>query len=289
MSDRSSEEIVEMAQAHIDERGVLVAEQRRIRDLPWRYAFWGVLGTLLLGLLAWPGTPLDQKMFAVGHGICAQINLVELGGRNLPICARNTGIYGSFLITSLYLLALGRSRAAKLPHWSITAMLGLFVIIMGIDGFNSLFVDLFLPHLYTPQNELRTLTGIGMGTSIAVLLFLILNMALRRDPDTDQPIVANWFEFGGALVLNLLILLALYGNITFMYWPIAIISWVGILGVLFCVNLLIAGVFMGYEAAVTHVVQLARPATLAIVLTVFELSMLAGFRYWLESQGLVAI
>ena len=35
--------------------------------------------------------------------------------------------------------------------------------------------DLFLPHLYVPRNDLRTLTGIGTGMALGVALLLILN------------------------------------------------------------------------------------------------------------------
>ena len=268
-------------------RKAQAAEQRTTREFSWRYAFFGLVGGLLLGLLAWPGVPLDRKMYSVVHGVCAQIHNVQVGGVDLPLCARNTGIYSSFLITSLYLLALGRRRAAKLPPWPITIALILFVVIMGVDGLNSMFVDMFLPHLYTPQNWLRTLTGIGMGTAIAVLLLLILNLSLRRDYDSEQRIIGNWIELAGALLINGLAWLAIYGNIEVLYWPVAITAWLGITGVLFCVNLLLTALFMRYEGTVTRVEQLVKPGTIALVVTLIELGALSAGRFWLEAQGLI--
>src|SRR5262245_36494853 len=123
MSQQTSEEILEMARKEIASRKALVAEQRSTHEFSWRYVFFGLLCGLLLGLVAWPGLPLDRKMYSVVHGVCAQIHNVRVGGVDLPLCARNTGIYSSFLITSLYLLALGRRRAAKLPPWTITIAL----------------------------------------------------------------------------------------------------------------------------------------------------------------------
>jgi hypothetical protein len=163
----------------------------------------------------------------------------------------------------------------------------LFIVAMAVDGFNSLFVDMFLPHLYTPQNEIRTLTGIGMGTAIAVLMFLILNISLRRDYDNQQRIINNWLELGGALLINGLVLLAIYGNVGIMYWPIAIIAWLGITGVLYCVNLLLTALFMRYEGTVTRVGQLARPATFGLMFTLIELGALSAMRFWLEAQGMI--
>lgn len=280
-----------MAQQQVAERKVarqvVQVEARNARDLPWRFAFFGLLGALLLGLLAWPGVPVNWKMYAAVHGVCAQIHNVTLAGMQLPICARNTGIYSSFLITSLYLIALGRGRAARIPPWPIAGVLLLFVVIMAIDGFNSLFVDLFWPHLYTPRNELRTLTGLGMGISIAVMIVLMLNLALRRSPDTDQPVIASWVELAGAVLLNLLVMAALYGNVAFMYWPLAIIAWLGIIGVLYCVNVLVVAVLLRYEGSVVRLAELARPATVALLLTVVQLAALGAARFWLEGQGMM--
>jgi uncharacterized membrane protein len=287
MSQQTSEEILEMARKEIAMRKAQASEQRTTREFSWRYAFFGLLGGLLLGLLAWPGVPLDRKMYSVVHGVCAQIHNVQVGGVDLPLCARNTGIYSSFLITSLYLLALGRRRAAKLPPWPITIALILFVVIMGVDGLNSMFVDMFLPHLYTPQNWLRTITGIGMGTSIAVLLLLILNLSLRRDYDSEQRIIGGWSELAGALLINGLAWLAIYGNIEVLYWPVAIAAWLGITGVLFCVNLLLTALFLRYEGTVTRVAQLVKPGTVALVVTCIELGALSAGRFWLEAQGLI--
>ena len=287
MSDRTSDEILELARKEIAARKAQASETRLTRESAWRYGFFGLTGALLLSLVAWPGIPLDRKMYSVVHGVCAQIHNVRVGGLDLPLCARNTGIYSSFLITSLYLLALGRRRAAKLPPWPITIALGLFIAIMAVDGLNSMFVDMFLPHLYTPQNWLRTLTGIGMGTAMAVLLLLILNISLRRDYDDQQRIIGNWLELGGALLINGLVLLAIYGNVEIMYWPIAVAAWLGITGVLYCVNLLLAALFMRYEGMVTRVAQLAKPATFALVFTLIELGALSTMRFWLEAQGLI--
>jgi predicted membrane protein DUF2085 len=287
MSQRTSDEILEMARQEIATRKVQASAERKAHESPWRYAFAGLVGALLLGLIAWPGVPLDRKMYSVVHGVCAQIHNVQIGGLDLPLCARNTGIYSSFLITSLYLLALGRHRAAKLPRWPITAALILFVGIMAVDGLNSMMLDLFMPHLYTPQNWIRTLTGIGMGISIAAIMLLILNVSLRRDADNQQRIIGSWLELGGALLINGLVWVAIYGNLGIMYWPVAIVAWLGITGVLYCVNLLLTALFMRYEGMVTQVVQLAKPASFALVFTLIELGALSAARFWLETQGLI--
>lgn len=287
MNERSSEEILDMARSDIAARRIQSIEARGLRELPWRYGFIGLAVVLLVGLLAWPGMPLEWKMYAVVHGVCAQAHTVDMAGLRLPLCARNTGIYSGFLVTVLFLLALGRGRAAKLPPMPIVAVLVALVVVMAVDGFNSLLVDLFMPHLYTPRNDLRTLTGLGMGIAMAVLLMLIMNLSLRQNPDPNQRVMRGWVELGGAVFVNLLVLAAMYGNVAFMFWPIAFTAWLGITGILFAINILLAALFMGYEGRVNRIAQLAKPATVALIFTLLELGALSAARFWLEAQGLI--
>lgn len=258
------------------------------RERPWRYAFLTGMGLFLLGLLFTPGLPLETKMYAVVHGICAQQhNIIFPSGVQFPICARNSGIYISFLLTLGTFWLMGRSRAGRIPPWSVSIALIGFVVLMAVDGFNSLLLDLGLRNLYLPDNRLRTLTGMGMGVSIAVLLHLILNLSLRRDVDDQQPVIKNWWELLGILGLNFVVLLAIYGNLEFMFWPLAFLAFFGIISVLYLVNLLLISLFMGYDGAVTHLRQLARPATIALLPTLILLAALSYARFWLEAQGLI--
>jgi uncharacterized membrane protein len=289
MSEHGTDDVLELAQKRIAERKEQEQQERVSRGGDsWRFALIGLFGALLLGLLAWPNMTLDRKMYSVVHGVCAQIHNVQVGGLDLPLCARNTGIYSSFLISSVYLVLIGRGRAARLPSIPITLALVLFVLAMGVDGINSTLVDINMWHLYTPQNWLRTLTGIGMGVTIAVFLLMVVNLSLRKNAEAQQPVLGSWLELAGVLLVNGLVWVAIYGNIGVMYWPVAITAWLGITGVLYMVNVLLAGLFMGYENAVTHVSQLAKPASIALIMTVIELGLLSSLRFWLESQGMVA-
>jgi uncharacterized membrane protein len=290
MSERSSDDVIRMAQEQVAARRAAERDGRAPRpdrERGWRIAFAGLLLGLLLGLVAWPGQPLSWKMYAAVHGVCAQIHNVDVGGMQLPLCARNTGIYMSFTVTTLYLLVLGRQRAGKLPPLPVTVTLGLFVVAMGVDGVNSLMRDLFLPGLYVPRNELRTLTGIGMGVSLGVIMLIILNQALRRDVSREERVLRGWGELAGAVGINLLAWAAIYGNIGVMYWPIAVTAWVGIVGILFVVNLLVTAIAMRYEGAVLRAADLARPGVIALALTVIELGLLGWARFTLDGQLLV--
>jgi uncharacterized membrane protein len=293
--DKSPDEVLELTRKRIAERkaadaaaSASTSEARFERERPWRAAFVGAMAVLLAALLFAPGPSVDEKMLMVARGICAQEHRIELAGLVFPICARNTGIYASASITFLFLLLVGRGRAGGIPPLPIGLVLVTFVFVMAADGFNSVVVDLGQTPLYEPQNWLRTLTGLGMGVTLGSTMLLILNNALRQDVRYDQPVPGTWRELAGILAIDFLVLAALYGNATWLYWPLAILAWGGILGVMYGVNLMLVGVFTGYEGKVTRPAQLARPATIALGTTLLLVLGLAALRIWLESQGLVA-
>ena len=45
--------------------------------------------------------------------------------------------------------------------------------------------------------------------------------------------------------------------------------------------------FMSYENTATRAAQLARPGTIALLLTLIELGGLSVLRFWLEAQGMI--
>ncbi|WP_028458995.1 DUF2085 domain-containing protein [Chloroflexus sp. Y-396-1] len=282
MSEYTPDDILRMAQERISARKVATR-----RSLPWGAIFLGSFSALLLALLFSPGMPLEWKMYAVVHGICAQQHNIFVGGLQFPLCARNSGIYLSFMLTFIYLYAIGRGRAGKLPPWHISLTLLAFVGIMAVDGFNSLLLDLGLPNWYQPDNFLRTLTGMGMGITIATMLHIVLNNTLRQNVDPQQPVFSRWSELLGIIAIDLLALAAIYGNLGITFWPLAFLAFFGILGVLYLVCLLLTSLFMGYEGKVTHLRQLAQPATIALIPTLLIAGMMSWLRFWMESMGLV--
>jgi uncharacterized membrane protein len=294
MSENAADEIIRLAQQQIAERQEREAreqgmqtESRLRHEMPWRWMYASAGAVLLMALLFSPGAPLQWKMYAIVHGVCAQEHNILLGGLQFPLCARNSGLYMSFLLTLGYIYAIGRGRAGRIPPWPITAALILFVVIMGVDGFNSMFLDIGQPHLYTPDNRLRTLTGMGMGISIAVLLHIVLNMTLRKNVDDQMPVLRNWWELLGIMAVDLLALAAIYANLGIMFWPLAFTAFFGITGVLYMISLLLTSLFMGYEGSITSIRQLARPATVAIIPTLIILGAMSYLRFWLESKGLI--
>lgn len=186
-------------------------------------------GAAILALIAAPGGTFIERLRALDGGICAQLPTHSFfpGGQQLPLCSRNTGIYLGFALTVLFLLAAGRIRASKLPGRAVMVALGLAVLAMAVDGFNSLFLDLRLPHLYQPHNLLRLATGLGTGTAMAAFLVPVVNSLLWREDDTRSS-----FSVLRALVWMIPLLaigwLAAGSQVSWLLYPIAILSSAGL-------------------------------------------------------------
>ena len=278
----NAQEILDRARREIAARKRVVHEQPS--DQAWLWAFAALGVTLLLGLLFLPIRGLDYRLQMIVHGVCAQEHFLRIGAMQMPLCARNTGIYAAVSGTLLFLLVMGRARAAALPSVTITLALMVGAIAMVVDGVNSLLLDVGGLNFYPPRNELRVITGLLMGSAIGVFLVLMFNLALRQRPETGRPILASWVEYLALLLVNVGLYILIFFGPTALFYPLAILSVAGILGVLFIANLFVAGMIGGFESRVSHLPQLARPALIALALTSAELALLAGLRIWIEGS-----
>lgn len=277
-----------MTQPHPDEILELARERIAARQTPstdpapderrWALIFALLLGGGLLVFLLWPGQTLQWKLFAAVHGLVAQKHLVYLGELALPVCARNLGIYSAFLITLGYLFAAGRARAAALPTRSLLIVLGLGAAAMVFDGVNSLLEDTGRAYLYTPRNDLRTISGALFGTALTALLFFVFNRGLRANAEPLRPVL-HWPGFGILILLNGLFFALVYSGIGWLYWPLAFFAVIGLLGEVFVVFLMLTAVGMGYARRTTRLIQLARPACVALLPTLLFVGGLAWIRF----------
>lgn len=195
----------------------------------------------LVGLAVLPGATLIERLRALDGGICAQLpgHSFFPAGQQLPLCARNTGIYLGFATTFLYLAATRRLRVSRLPRVSVLVVLGLAVALMAVDGFNSFFLDLGLPHLYQPANWLRLMTGLGAGTAMAAVIVPVASGLIWR---TD--VSRSSFNSLGELALMLPLLtvdfLVVISVAPIILYPVAVLSSAGLVMALTLVNIVFA-------------------------------------------------
>jgi uncharacterized membrane protein len=251
----------------------------RARALPWLVVLVGLVALLSWLLNTPPG--LLGKADAIGYAICHRLDFrsFHLGDRQLPLCARCTGIYLGVLLGMLTLTALGRGRAGGLPAGRVLLVLVGFIALMGFDGVNS-YLTLFpgLPHLYEPSNTLRMITGTLNGLALAGLMFPVLNQTLWRDWQ-PRPVLGSLRELlllvGLAVVV---IALALTENPVVLY-PLALLSAAGVLAILVALNTTILLVVVRRENLAASWRSAAMPLLAGLVVALIQVGLVDAVRY----------
>lgn len=251
----------------------------------WEAALLGVAGSAVTIFALLPGDLTARAAMAL-HGLCAQrpAHTFALGGRLLPFDARMTGIYLGVLVTAAPLL-LARRRGLAIS-WPWLALLLGGVIIMGMDGLNSLRVDLGLPAWWATDNRLRLATGLLAGASLGVALIWLLNAALWP---AEGRLLRRHDALGALAGLGAGATLVLSGA-GWALTPVTLLLVGGALFALVALNLALLSMVATRRASSGSRPALTRTLTLALGSALLQMALLAGGRYLLEAtlgRGLV--
>ena len=205
-----------------------------------RLTLWiiGLVGALVIGVWA-AATPggLMGKADAIGYAICHRIAARSFfaGARQLPLCARCTGIYMGVITGLAFILVRGRSRAGRLPRVRVLVVMLVLGALYAADGLNS-YLSLFDSYtpIYQPNNTLRLFTGTTFGLAMIMMVVPVLNTIAWAAPERRAPL--DGLRDLGALYLIAggVALIVLEGDVPLLRDLIGLISAVGTL-VMFCV------------------------------------------------------
>lgn len=233
--------------------------------------------------LFWPGG-FAEKARMLLHGLCAQTpsHTFTFGGLMLPFDARMTGIYGGAISTLATLAVQRRLLRAGLPPFRVLVVLGLFVMALAMDGFNSLVTDLGLWHPWTPSNELRVITGYGTGVTLAiVLVWLVASTTWRisgRLPAAAsiRDLALFWIPFVPYAI-------AVMSGAPWLYVPVAMVLMLSAWTVLSMLMLAMVLLALRWDDRVRRASQLHVPGVVSGVAGLAVMLVLAFGRAWLES------
>ncbi|HSH83502.1 MAG TPA: DUF2085 domain-containing protein, partial [Herpetosiphonaceae bacterium] len=248
----------------------------------WRWLLPALILAIVLVFVAAPA-PLPHNLLVAMGGVCAlrPEHSYFAGGVQLPLEARMTGIYGGFLLTLLILLALRRVGARRLGNWPVIGILGVFFASMAFDGINSTLAELHVPHLYTPTNELRLISGLLSGIAIAPFLVWLLSvMAVPKGHGTRLVVRSPW-ELAAPLALNAAYAALVLDGRAWFYFPVAFLSVAGIITVVASGVLLVILVIGELEARITRPSQIVAPAALAFLVAFAIFAATATLRWTL--------
>ncbi len=216
----------------------------------------------------------------MGYALCHRITerSFTINGRQFPLCARCTGMYLGVALILLLIFLSGRMRRSELPPFPLLLILLGLIGLMGIDGINSyshFFPD--APHLYTPQNWLRLLTGMGTGVAMGLLILPVLAQTLWRKANF-LPVVTTGRERLLILFLaGLLVLLILSNRPTILY-VLALGSTVGLLFIVATLNTIVLLVITRRDGRVESGLETAVPILIGLIFAIVELSAISVSR-----------
>ncbi len=246
-------------------------------------AVMGTVAIVLLLLLSplWPAPFLD-KLDVAGSAVCGRLpdHSFHLAGRQLPLCARCTGTFIGALLGFGGLLVLGKGKAAQMPPARVVGLLVGFIFLMAADGLNS-YLSLILnrPLIYPPHNLLRLTTGGLHGLALSVIVFPIFNFTLWKEPE-NRPALAGLRELGLVLAgLLLPMVLVVQAEIGVLLYPVAILSIIGVMGMLTVINSMIVIIATRREAQALGWWDAALPVSVGFAATMLELAIIAVLRW----------
>lgn len=242
------------------------------------------LGALLvvLGWLSFTPQGLLGKADAIGYAVCHRIDLrsFHLGDRQLPLCARCSGMYLGAVLGLVYQFVYARRRSG-FPVRSVIAVLAVLLFAFGIDGLNS-YLHFFpnAPTLYQPDNLLRLLTGTGMGLVIAAGLYPAFNQTVWQEWDS-QPALDSIKSLGVLLVLAAGLDVLILGENPLLLYPLAIISALGVVLILSMVYGMVWLMVLRAENRITRLYQLLPPMVGGLTLAILQIALIDLGRFLL--------
>ena len=237
---------------------------------------------LVVGWLLNTPEGLLGKADAVGYAVCHRIDLrsFHLGDRQLPLCARCTGMYLGAVLGLIYQAVISSRKVGRPPR-GVILVLGLLALAFAGDGLNS-YLSLFpgAPTVYEPNNTLRLLTGTGMGLAIAAALFPAYNLSVWKTV-LPQPALDGWRPLAGLLALGgLLDLIVLTENPLVLY-PLALISAAGVLVLVTLVYTMIWLMILRQEGSFDRLNELLLPLAGGFALGMAQIILLDLGRFLL--------
>jgi uncharacterized membrane protein len=218
----------------------------------------------------------------VGYAVCHRIpeRSFFVAGAQLPLCARDTGMFTAALLGVLGFCMFQPGRVSRFPAGRYRIVLLAFAAAWAFDGANSyLMLARGEPFLYQPQNWLRLTTGAFMGAALSAFVVPLFNTAVwRPDAVADAPSVNSWRDLLRLILTALAVIAAVLWRPDFLRGPLAALSALGAALLLVVVNALLVVLLLKREAQFERWPQLALPLAAGVAFTLTEILFIAVLR-----------
>lgn len=222
---------------------------------------------------------MEALLHWFGYGLCHQLPERSFfgAGYQVPVCARDTGIFVGFTLAWLLIVFLERGRRPTEPPAALhSVVLVVLIVLMAIDGVTS------YAGLRPTTNEIRLITGLMTGYALAAFTVPLLNGQLWRAAGSDRVLAGRWSFTLYLASLPIAWLLVYYVAPWFgLVYPWLVVA--AIMVTFIAVNLVIVCLFNEFERRAQTVWDARVPVLLALVLTLVELAGASYLKFWLES------
>lgn len=213
----------------------------------------------------------------VGYGLCHQLPDRSLfaGGFQLPVCARDTGIYAGFALSLLVIVLLERGRRpTEIPRPWLVAIGALFLGAMALDGVSS------YAGWRTTTNDLRLLTGLLAGYALTLAVVPMVNGQMWRTLNRTR-LLDGWRA--GVWLLSLApVFVALRWGLPLIGLLYPILLTVAIVVTFLVVNLVFTTLVPAFERRASRLRDAWLQVAIAFAFVIVELALASGLRVWLE-------
>jgi uncharacterized membrane protein len=255
------------------------------KDAPGRarIAWWPLAALAGVSLAAALMPESALRLFdVVGYAVCHRIpdRSFFVAGAQLPLCARDTGMFTTALLGVLGFCAFQPARASLFPTGRFRAILLAFAAAWAFDGANSyLLLARGEPFLYQPQNWLRLVTGALMGAAMSAFVVPLFNTAIwQPEARAEAPSVGSWRDLLRLVLTAGIVIAAVLWRPDFLRGPLAALSALGAALLLVVVNALLIVLVLKREAQHDRWPQLALPLAGGAAFTVTEILMIGMLR-----------
>ncbi|NTW28429.1 MAG: DUF2085 domain-containing protein [Coriobacteriia bacterium] len=222
---------------------------------------------------------LQSFLCWLGYGLCHQLPERSFlgGGIQLPVCARDTGIYIGIVVSLAVIALLHRgSHPREFPNVAGWVAVAVMIGVMAVDGVTE------YSGLRSTTNDLRLITGLAAGFALGAILAPILNDEVWCSSSAERVLAPGWrlAVWLGAVPVSFALIrwgAPVLGEV----YPI--LTAVAIIGALCCVNLVILCVLPPFERRATSLRDLWPVLVVALALSFAEIWAAGAMRHFLES------
>ena len=250
----------------------------RRSDRAWTWGLMAALAALATFFFTHTPPGFWNKLMAVGSAVCHQdpAHSFLVYGRQMPLCARCTGMYLGALLSLAFHFQKG--KLGSLPPRKMVIPLGLLFLAFAVDGLNSWAASLGTGwNFYETTNLTRLVTGTGAGLVIGTVLAPIFNQTAWASW-VKASALPNGKKLAVQLAAAAVIILAVYASPQALRYPAAILSVLGVLVVLCLAYTTLALIILKRENTANSWRDLLLPLLVGMFTAFLQISFLAFFR-----------